>query len=40
MTEGGSPWTEADYRAWLSQAGFSKVSLERTPTPATLVYAS
>jgi SAM-dependent methyltransferase len=38
-TAEGAAWTEPDYRAWLSEAGFRDVSFETTPTPATLVYA-
>lgn len=39
-TAQGEAWTEPDYRRWLAEAGFSKVSFEPTPTPSTLVYAS
>jgi SAM-dependent methyltransferase len=36
----GSTWREADYRAWLSEAGFKKVVFEPTPGASTLVYAN
>jgi hypothetical protein len=36
----GSSWREADYRAWLAEAGFKTVSFEPTPGPSTLIYAS
>jgi ubiquinone/menaquinone biosynthesis C-methylase UbiE len=39
-TKGGSTWTRAEYEKWLREAGFTKVSIEPTPTPAMLVYAS
>jgi SAM-dependent methyltransferase len=39
-TKEGQTWRRADYEAWLREAGFSKVSIEPTETPATLVYAS
>lgn len=39
-TKAGSTWTRAEYEKWLREAGFSKVSIEPTATPATLVYAS
>ena len=36
----GAAWREHDYRNWLAEAGFKTISIEPTPTPATLVYAS
>jgi len=36
----GSSWREADYRAWLAEAGFKTVSFEPTQGPSTLIYAS
>lgn len=39
-TKAGSTWTRAEYEKWLREAGFTKVSIEPTATPATLVYAS
>jgi ubiquinone/menaquinone biosynthesis C-methylase UbiE len=39
-TKAGSTWTRAEYEKWLREAGFTRVSIEPTPTPATLVYAS
>jgi len=36
----GSTWREADYRAWLTEAGFKQVSFEPTQGPSTLIYAS
>ena len=39
-TKEGGTWRRADYEAWLREAGFSKVSIEPTATPATLIYAS
>ena len=39
LTQEGGTWLAADYRAWLGQAGFTSVSIEPTPTPATLILA-
>lgn len=39
MTKGGATYRQADYRAWLAEAGFKTVSIEPTPLPATLIYA-
>jgi hypothetical protein len=36
----GASWREADYRAWLAEAGFKQVSFEPTQGAATLIYAS
>ncbi len=38
-TRAGAAWRETDYRAWLSEAGFKDVSVQRTPMPGTLIYA-
>jgi hypothetical protein len=35
----GATWREADYRDWLHEAGFTDVTFEPTPSPATLVLA-
>ena len=35
----GSTWRRADYRAWLTKAGFEEISFQPTPSPATLVIA-
>ncbi|MFF0114962.1 methyltransferase [Streptomyces prasinus] len=35
----GGTWRRADYRAWLTKAGFEEVSFHPTPSPATLVLA-
>ena len=37
--QGGSSYRKADYRAWLSEAGFKSVDFIGTPTPATIVLA-
>lgn len=39
MTKGGDSWREADYRAWLAEAGFAAVEVMPTPFPATVVFA-
>jgi SAM-dependent methyltransferase len=39
QTRSGSAWREADYRAWLERAGFTRVSVERTKTEARLILA-
>jgi hypothetical protein len=36
----GATWREADYRAWLTEAGFTKIEVEPTPGASTLIYAS
>lgn len=38
-TKAGAAWRQADYRAWLADAGFKSVAIEPTPTPSTLIYA-
>ncbi len=39
-TVGGATYREADYRAWLAEAGFRDITLETTAGPASLIYAS
>lgn len=39
QTKEGAAWRKADFRAWLSEAGFGLVEFEATPTPSTLVWA-
>jgi hypothetical protein len=36
----GASWREADYRAWLAEAGFKQVTFEPTQGASTLIYAS
>jgi SAM-dependent methyltransferase len=38
-TKEGSTWRRPDYRAWLAEAGFTEVSFQDTPSPATLIFA-
>lgn len=40
VSKAGFTWRQSDYRGWLSEAGFGKVDIVSTPTPATLVLAS
>ena len=40
VSKGGFTWRQADYRAWLGEAGFQSVDIVPTPTPATLIFAS
>ncbi|MEU6425487.1 class I SAM-dependent methyltransferase [Microbispora sp. NPDC046973] len=35
----GGTWRQADYRAWLTEAGFDDVSFHSTQSPTTLVFA-
>lgn len=35
----GGTWRQADYRAWLAEAGFGDVSFHPTPSPTTVVLA-
>ncbi|MEU7911077.1 class I SAM-dependent methyltransferase [Microbispora bryophytorum] len=35
----GGTWRQADYRAWLTEAGFDDVSFHSTESPTTLVFA-
>jgi SAM-dependent methyltransferase len=39
QTTHGATWRMADFRAWLTEAGFSEVVFHTTPSPATLVLA-
>jgi 2-polyprenyl-3-methyl-5-hydroxy-6-metoxy-1,4-benzoquinol methylase len=39
QTTGGTTWRPADYRQWLTAAGFADVTFESTPTPSTLIFA-
>jgi SAM-dependent methyltransferase len=39
QTAHGATWTRDDYRAWLTEAGFTDVSFQTTESPATLVLA-
>jgi len=39
VTQGGCTWRRCDYRAWLSDAGFSSVEFVPTPSPSTLMLA-
>jgi ubiquinone/menaquinone biosynthesis C-methylase UbiE len=39
VSKGGNAWRQADYRAWLTDAGFSSVEFVPTQTPATIVLA-
>jgi ubiquinone/menaquinone biosynthesis C-methylase UbiE len=39
-TKQGFTWRQSDYRQWLTEAGFAKVEIVPTPTPATIVLAS
>ena len=36
----GAAWREADFRAWLAEAGFTEISVEPTQGASTLIYAS
>lgn len=35
----GTTWRQADYRTWLTKAGFDDVTFQPTPSPATLIFA-
>jgi SAM-dependent methyltransferase len=39
QTKEGAVWRRADYRAWLTEAGFSAIAFQATPMPSTLIYA-
>ena len=39
QSKAGATWRQADYRAWLSEAGFHKVEFSPTMSPSTLVLA-
>lgn len=38
-TPQGSTWRQADYRDWLTKAGFGDITFQTTPSPTTLIYA-
>ncbi len=40
QTPAGATYRQCDYQNWLTEAGFQSVSIEPTPTPATLIYAA
>ncbi len=40
VSKGGNAWRQADYRSWLSDAGFTNVEFVPTQTPATVIFAS
>ena len=35
----GGTWRRADYQAWLTEAGFSDITFQPTPSPAALIFA-
>lgn len=35
----GGTWRRRDYQAWVAEAGFGEVTVQPTPTPATLIFA-
>jgi len=39
VSKGGNAWRQADYRSWLSEAGFTSVEFVPTQTPATVILA-
>ena len=39
-TPEGSTWRRADYESWLKEAGFRRIDIVSTPSPATLIFAS
>jgi hypothetical protein len=39
-TKEGATYRQSDYRSWLAEAGFTKIEIVPTETPATLVFAS
>jgi SAM-dependent methyltransferase len=39
QSKAGATWRQADYRAWLGEAGFQRVAFSPTPTPSTLILA-
>ena len=39
VSGGGNAWTQAHYRSWLTEAGFTSISFVATPSPATIVLA-
>ena len=39
QSKAGAAWRQADFRAWLDEAGFQSVAFSPTPTPSTLILA-
>lgn len=39
VSKEGAAWRQADYKKWLTEAGFSSIELMPTPGPATVVFA-
>jgi len=39
VSKGGNAWRQADYRSWLTEAGFTSINFVPTPSPATVVLA-
>jgi hypothetical protein len=39
VTKDGFTYRQSDYRAWLSEAGFTSIEMVFTSTPATVVFA-
>ncbi|HXT00108.1 MAG TPA: methyltransferase [Elusimicrobiota bacterium] len=39
VSKEGAAWRQADYRKWLTEAGFTSIELMPTPGPATVVFA-
>ena len=39
VTKEGFTYRQADYRSWLTEAGFTSIEIVPTPTPATVVFA-
>jgi len=39
VSKGGNAWRQADYRSWLTEAGFTSINFVGTPSPATVVLA-
>jgi hypothetical protein len=39
VTSAGATWREADYRSWLAEAGFDRVTVEPTQTAAGVIFA-
>jgi 2-polyprenyl-3-methyl-5-hydroxy-6-metoxy-1,4-benzoquinol methylase len=39
QSKAGAVWRQADYRAWLGEAGIQSVAFSPTPTPSTLILA-
>jgi len=39
VSKGGNAWRQADYRSWLTEAGFTGIEFVPTQTPATVIFA-